>query len=270
ELTAYVRAHDLGAPLVTRYVRWLSEFISGNWGTSAVTRSAVRPAVVPRLERTFLLAAVSMAIALPLSLVLGVASARRYGSRPDISANMLLVVVSAMPEFVVGIVVLVVFAVWLGLLPPNSASLTFGPPSARIEAFALPALTLILVSIPYLTRVTRVAMREALTAPYARSATLRGIPRRSVTWNHAMRNAAVPIANAVALNLIYLLGGVIVVENLFGFPGAGQDLVEAIGNGDVITVEAIGLVMATAFVGVSIVTDLLVVYFNPRLRQTGA
>jgi peptide/nickel transport system permease protein len=113
-----------------------------------------------------------------------------------------------------------------------------------------------------------VAAREALLSGYARAATLRGVSRRSVTWRHAMRNAAVPIANAVALNFIYLLGGVIVVENLFGFPGAGQALVQAIGNGDVITVEAIGLVMAVAFVGVSVLADLLVITFNPKLKAS--
>lgn len=267
-LAAYVKAHHLGDPVLVRYVRWLGDFVSGNWGISAVTRSAVRPAVAPRLGRTFLLASFSMAISLPISLALGVALARRYGRRVDIGANLALVVISALPEFVVGIVVLIVLSVWLGVLPPNSAALAFGTFGARAQAFILPTITLVLVSIPYLTRVTRVAAREALLSGYARAATLRGVSRRSVTWRHAMRNAAVPIANAVALNFIYLLGGVIVVENLFGFPGAGQALVQAIGNGDVITVEAIGLVMAVAFVGVSVLTDLLVITFNPKLKAS--
>ena len=268
-LEAYVHSHHLGDPVLVRYVRWLRDFVAGNWGISAVTRSAVRPAVAPQLMRTFMLAAFSMAIALPISLALGVALARRYGSRSDGTVNLILVVISAMPEFVVGIVVLLLLSVWLGVLPPNSTALTFGSFGAKVQAFLMPTLTLVLVSIPYLTRVTRVAAREALLSGYARAATLRGISRRSVTWRHAMRNAAVPIANAVALNFIYLLGGVIVVENLFGFPGAGQALVEAIGNGDVITVEAIGLVMAVAFVGVSVITDLLVTYFNPKLERSG-
>jgi len=266
-LSAYVASHHLADPVLARYVRWLRDFVSGNWGVSAVTRAAVRPAVAPRLLRTFLLAAVSMAIALPISLALGVALARRYGGRTDTAVNLLLVVVSAMPEFVVGIVVLLVLSVWLGVLPPNSTALTFGGLGAKVQAFVMPTLTLVLVSIPYMTRVTRVAAREALLSGYARAATLRGVSRRAVTWRHAMRNAAVPIANAVALNFIYLLGGVIVVENLFGFPGAGEALVQAIGNGDVITVEAIGLVMAVAFVGVSVITDLLVTYFNPKLER---
>lgn len=265
-LDAYVRAHGLGAPVVVRYVRWLADFVQGNWGVSTVTQTAVRPAVVPELGRTFALAGITMLIALPLSLWLGVSMARRYGRRVDLSANVVLVVVSAMPEFVVGIVVLLIFSVWLGVLPPNSTGLVFGGASQKIQAFILPVLTLVVVSIPYLTRVTRVAAREAMLAPYARAATLRGVSRRSTTWNHAMRNAAVPIANAVALNFIYLLGGVIVVENLFGFPGAGQALVQAIGNGDVITVEAIGLVMGAAFVLVSVLTDTVVAYFNPRLH----
>ncbi len=267
-LAAYVKSHHLADPVLLRYIHWLRDFVAGNWGVSAVTRSAVRPLVAPRLLRTFLLAAVAMVIALPVSLGLGVALARRYGSRADVSVNLGLVVLSAMPEFVVGVLVLLVLSVWLGILPPNSAALAFGGAGQKVQAFVLPTLTLVLVSVPYLTRVTRVAAREALLSGYARAATLRGVSRRSVTWRHAMRNAAVPIANAIALNFIYLLGGVIVVENLFGFPGAGAALVEAIGNGDVITVEAIGLVMALAFVGVSMITDLLVIYFNPKLKAS--
>lgn len=266
-LAQYVKLHHLRDPVLLRWLRWLGDFVQGNWGVSSVTGKPVRPTVLPNLARTFVLACASMVIALPISLWLGLALARRYGRRIDTATNVGLVVLSAMPEFVVGIAVLLIFAVWLGLLPPNSAALTFGGSGARVQAFVLPVMTLVLVSIPYLTRVIRVAVREALLSGYARAATLRGVPQRSVAWRHAMRNAAVPIANAVALNFTYLLGGVIVVENLFGFPGAGQELVQAIGNGDVITVEGIGVVMACVFVGVLIVTDLLVVYFNPRLRS---
>jgi peptide/nickel transport system permease protein len=264
---AYVRSHGLGASVFVRYGRWLADFVQGNWGVSPITQTAVRPTVLPELGRTFALALITMLIALPISLWLGVFMARRYGRRLDMSLNVVLVVVSAMPEFVVGIFVLLILSVWLGVLPPNSTALEFGDLGQEVQAFILPVLTLVLVSVPYLTRVTRVAAREALLAPYARAATLRGVSRRSTTWDHAMRNAAVPIANAVALNFIYLLGGVIVVENLFGFPGAGQALVQAIGNGDVITVEAIGLVMGAAFVLISVLTDTLVAYFNPRLRS---
>jgi peptide/nickel transport system permease protein len=265
-LRAYVHSHHLSDPVIVRYGRWLGDFVRGDWGVSAVTQTAVRPSVLPELARTFELAAITMIIALPLSLWFGVALARRYGRRVDLGTNIVLVTLSAMPEFVVGIVLLLILSVWLGWLPPNSSGLVFGDFSQKVQAFILPVLTLVAVSVPYLTRVTRVAAREALLAPYARAATLRGVSRRSVTWGHAMRNAAVPIANAVALNFIYLLGGVIVVENLFGFPGAGQALVEAIGNGDVITVEAIGLVMGAAFVVVSMIADTVVAYFNPRLR----
>jgi peptide/nickel transport system permease protein len=265
-LRAYVHSHHLSDPVIVRYGRWLADFVRGDWGVSAVTQTAVRPSVLPELGRTFELAAITMIIALPLSLWFGVALARRYGRRVDLATNIVLVTLSAMPEFVVGIVLLLILSVSLGWLPPNSSGLVFGDFSQKVQAFILPVLTLVAVSIPYLTRVTRVAAREALLAPYARAATLRGVSRRSVTWGHAMRNAAVPIANAVALNFIYLLGGVIVVENLFGFPGAGQALVEAIGNGDVITVEAIGLVMGAAFVLVSVIADTVVSYFNPRLR----
>jgi peptide/nickel transport system permease protein len=120
--------------------------------------------------------------------------------------------------------------------------------------------------VPYIMRIARASAREAFGAPYVQAAVLRGLSRRRVVWDHAMRNAAVPLVNAIAINLVYLLSGVIVVENVFAFPGIGQALVAAIGNGDTITVQAIALVMGGMFVAISLAADVLVVYFNPRLK----
>src|SRR5262249_44761013 len=154
-----------------------------------------------------------------------------------------LVVINAMPEFVIGIALLVVFTVLLNVFPPESSGLAFGGLGSQVKAYALPVLTLVVVSVPYIARVTRAAAREALAAPYTRSAVLRGLGKRTVIWDHAMRSAAPAVVNAVAINAVYLIGGVIVVENLFSFPGLGQGLVQSISNSDVVTVEAIALLM---------------------------
>jgi peptide/nickel transport system permease protein len=128
----------------------------------------------------------------------------------------------------------------------------------------------VLAMVPHIARIARVSAREAFGAPFVQAAVLRGLSRRSVTWDHGMRNAAVPLVNAVAINIVYLLSGVIVVENVFAFPGIGQALVQAIGAGDVITVQAIALVMGAMFIAISLGADLLAVYFNPRLRTAAA
>ena len=109
-------------------------------------------------------------------------------------------------------------------------------------------------------------IRETLAAPYVQAAVLRGVPTRRVVWNYAVRNAAAPLIQIIALNLVYLLSGIIVVENVFGFPGIGQELVQAISTGDTITVEAIALVLGAMFIGISLAADLLVLHFTPRLK----
>ncbi|MDQ3993574.1 MAG: ABC transporter permease [Actinomycetota bacterium] len=270
QLQAYVKEHGLDKPVYVRYATWLGDFVRGDWGLSAVTNRNVREDVIPRLEKTLLLSLGALIVALPISVLIGVYMARRIGSTSDLALLITTVVFAAMPEFVVGIGLLMLFAVTLDWLPVNSTALSFGTTPEQVKAYVLPALTLVLAMVPYIVRIARGAAREALAAPYTQAALLRGLPRRTVIWDHAMRNAAVPLVNAVAINLVYLLSGVIVVENVFAFPGIGQALVQAIAQGDVLTVQAIALVMGAMFIAISLVADLLVVYFNPRLKAVTA
>lgn len=270
QLQAYVEQNSLDDPVYVRYVNWLGDFVRGDWGTSPVTGREVRDEVMPRLEKTLLLSVASLLVALPISIVLGLFMARRIGTWADLSLLIGTVVFAALPEFVVGIGLLMLFAVQLGWLPVDSTALSFGTTAEQAKAYVLPALTLVVAMVPYIARIARGAVREALAAPYTQAALLRGLPRRTVVWDHAMRNASVPLVNAVAINLVYLLSGVIVVENVFAFPGIGQALVQSIGGGDTITVQAIALVMGAMFIVISLIADLLVVYFNPRLKAASA
>jgi peptide/nickel transport system permease protein len=270
QLDAYLEEHGLDRPIYVRYGDWLSDFVRGDFGTSAVTGREVRGDVVPRLVRTLLLSLLALAIALPVSVALGVFMARRIGRWSDFLLLIGTVIVAALPEFVIGIGLLMLFAVTLGWLPVDSSAISFGDFEAQAQAYILPALTLVLAMVPHIARIARVSAREAFAAPFVQAAVLRGLSRRRVTWDHGMRNAAVPLVNAVAINIVYLLSGVIVVENVFAFPGIGQLLVQAIGGGDVITVQAIALVMGAMFIGISLAADLLAVYFNPRLRTAAA
>ena len=267
QVEVFVERHDLDKPVVARYVSWLGDVAKGDFGTSVVNNRPVRDDVMPRLGRTLLLSLLALAIAMPIGIAIGVWAAQRWGSRRDLTTSITAVVVSAFPEFVIGLLLLMVFSVTLGWLPVDSGNqLAFGDLGDKVKAYVLPTATLVIASVPFMLRNSRVAAREALVAPYTRAAVLRGLPRRHVIWGHAMRNAATPIVNAAAINLVYLLSGVIVVENLFGFPGLGQALVSAVGNGDTITVQAIALVMGAMFIAISVVADLLAVFFNPRLK----
>jgi peptide/nickel transport system permease protein len=270
QLDAFVHRYGLDRPLAVRYERWLADFVRGNWGVSFVTQRPVMPEVVPRLARSLILALAALVVSVPLSLGLAVMSARRWGTRIDLGIVLVCVILSAFPEFVIGLFLLIIFAVQIHFLPSDSAGLSFGGFWSQAEAFVLPTVTLAIAVMPYVTRIARVAARDALAAPYTQAAVLRGLKPRTVVWDHAMRNAAVPIINAVAINFVYVLSGVIIVENVFGFPGVGQALVQAVSTSDVITVQAIGLVLGTIFVATSLLADVLVVYFNPRLRTSTA
>lgn len=270
QLQAYVKQHGLDKPIYIRYGNWLGDFVAGDWGTSAVTGREVRADVLPRLGKTLLLSLVALGVALPISILVGVFMARRIGSWEDLSLLIATVVLAALPEFVVGIGLLMLFAVTLHWLPVDSTALSFGTTVEKMKAYVLPTLTLVIAMVPYIARIARGAAQESLAAPYTQAALLRGLPRRTVIWDHAMRNAAVPLVNAVAINLVYLLSGVIVVENVFAFPGIGQALVQAIAQGDTLTVQAIALVMGAMFIAISLAADLLVVYFNPRLKAATA
>jgi peptide/nickel transport system permease protein len=267
QLQAYLEERGLDRPIHERYVSWLGDFVRGDWGVSAVTNRSVREDILPRFEKTLILSLVSLLVALPVSVAIAVFMARRVGSAADFTLLIGTVVVAALPEFVVGIGLLMLFAVTLGWLPVDSTGLSFAATfEDQAKAYVLPALTLVLAMVPYIVRIGRAAAREALAAPYVQAALLRGLSRRSITWDHAMRNAAVPMVNAVAINIVYLLSGVIVVENVFAFPGIGQLLVQAIGGGDTTMVQAIALVMGAMFILISLAADFLVVYFNPRLK----
>jgi peptide/nickel transport system permease protein len=270
QLDAYLEEHGLDRPIYERYASWLGDFVRGDFGTSVVTDRPVREDITPRFMRTLLLSLVALAVALPVSVALGVFMARRIGRWSDFTLLIGIVIVAAMPEFVVGIGLLMLFAVQLGWLPVDSSAISFGTPVEQAKAYVLPALTLVLAMVPHISRIARVSAREAFGAPFVQAAVLRGLSRRRVTWDHGMRNAAVPLVSAVAINIVYLLSGVIVVENVFAFPGIGQALVQAIGGGDVITVQAIAIVMGAMFIAISFAADLLAIYFNPRLRTAPA
>lgn len=268
QLDLYIADHGLDDPLPVRYVAWLGDFVQGDWGTSLVTDRPVFGEVKPRLGNTALLAALAMLLAIPIGLATAVFMACRPGRLADVGLLAVTVVLAAIPDFVLGLGLLWLFGTKLQWLPLDSTALDYGTTSEKIQTFVLPVLTLALVSLPYCIRIGRSSAREALAAPYTQAALLRGLPRRTVLWDHAMRNAAGPILNALALSLIYLLGGVIVVETVFGIPGLGSGLVQAVLRGDTPTVQAIALVLGAMFIAITFVVDLLVIRLNPRLRAS--
>lgn len=253
-------------PLVG-YLLWSERFVRGDWGESIISQQPVTSLVVDRLQRTFLLALLAFLVAAPISLLLGLGGGKRAGSLPDVGLSVVILGLAALPEFVIGIGLLLIFSIEFALLPVTSAAILFGGPRATIDAYVLPTLTLALVAIPYMTRQIRSSVRDVIATPYVRAAALRGLSRRTLTWHHIVPTASGRVVNVLCLSLAELMAGVVVVETVFAFPGIGQELVQSINSADVTVVQATALIIGSAYIVLNFVADALVTLLNPELRR---
>lgn len=264
QLQAYVREHGLDQPFLSRYLGWLFRFVSGDWGVSATSGRDILSELLPRMIRTLILSFAAIVIAVPLAFLLTVRVLLSEAKYADDIFLVSIVVLSSLPEFLLGILVVGVLSIVIPLLPPDSTAIAFGRGLDHAKAYVLPVITLVLTTLPHLCRIAREGAIAGFLSTYTRAAVLRGLRRRQVVWSHAMRLQASTLISAVALNLIYLLGGVIVVENVFAFPGIGQQLISAIGQSDTVTVAAISMVLGTLFILVNLLADLIAAAIDPR------
>jgi peptide/nickel transport system permease protein len=260
-------ALGLEQPAWLRYLHWLGGALHGDFGTSLTSARPVGAQVLPRLGNTLLLASLAALVSVPVAVGLGLLSAMREGGVIDRLVSLLSLVTISVPEFFVGYVLTLLFAVQLGWLP--SLAVMHGGMSLaeRLAAIALPVATLVIVVLAHMLRMTRSALLAVMSAPYIEMAFLKGLPRGTVVLRHALPNAAAPIIAVVALNLGYLVVGVVVVEAVFVYPGAGQLMVDAVSKRDLPVVQACGLVFAATYVGLNTIADMLAIIVNPRLRR---
>jgi peptide/nickel transport system permease protein len=268
EALAAIRAElGLDRPAVARYADWLLGFVQGDLGRSLANRQPIAAQIGQRLGNTLFLAGVAAAIAVPLAVGLGVLAAIRRESFLDRAISILTLSTISVPEFFVGYLLILFLAVQFPVFPSLA---TVSPGMGLGESLytvALPALTLTLVVVAHMMRMTRAAVVDVLSAPYVEMARLKGLPERHVVVRHALPNALGPIATVVALNLAYLVVGVVVVEVVFVYPGMGQYMVDAVAKRDVPAVQACTLVFAATYVALNLTADLLGIVSNPRLRH---
>lgn len=266
QMDLFIRESGLDRPVAARYAAWLVDLVQGDFGTSAVTGRTVFTDVMPRLGNTLVLALLTLVVGLPLSLAVAVYMALRTGRWQDVSLMAATTILTALPEFVTGLGLILVFGVALGWLPIDSTALLFGSAFSNPGAYVLPVATMVLVTAPYTIRIARTAISESLASQHARAAILNGLSRQRILWAYAVLPAGVPIINTLALNLVYLISGVVVIENVFNFPGIGRRFVEAITTGDTVTVQAVAVLMGAMFIAINLVADLLAAFVNPKLR----
>ena len=264
-----VRARlHLDRPVWQQYATWLGGIAVGDFGQSLATEQPVSELVGSRIGNSAFLVLVAGLIAVPLSLLLGVAAAVRRDRLFDHVFTIASLVLAALPEFVIGISLILVFATQLLHLFPAVAILADDKPIwAQIDQVMLPAMTLDLAVIPYMSRIVRGSMIEVLESEYVQMARLKGLSPRRVIWRHALPNAIVPFVQVTALQLAWLAGGVVVVEFVFRFPGIGQALVDAVANRDLPVVQALTVLVGAIYVLLNVAADIATVLLTPRLRM---
>ena len=268
EVLAALRAQlGLDVPAHERYVRWLGGLVRGDLGVSSTTRLPVVDLIASRLPNSLLLAAVTALFSVPIALTLGISAAVWRGSWFDRWESTAAVTVVSVPEFLVATLAVLVFAVKLRWLPALSYVSDIQSLGQMLRAFAMPVVTLTCVIVAQMMRMTRAAVIDQLEAPYIEMVRLKGASPMRTVLAHALPNAVGPIANAVALSLSYLLGGVIIVETIFNYPGVAKLMVEGVAQRDIPLVQACTMLFCSGYLILVTLADLCGIIANPRLRH---
>ena len=264
-LNAFREKYDLNRSLPARYLSWLGGAITGDFGISLANQRPISELIGQRAANTFFLAGYAAAIAVPIAVVSGMLAALYNGSVFDRMLSSSTLAAISFPEFFIAYILILIFSVALGWFP-SLANVDPGTGlGERLYLTFLPAMTLTLIVLAYMMRMTRAAILNLLALPYIEMAHLKGMKRWRVIAVHALPNALAPIINVIALNLAYLIVGVVLVEVVFVYPGLGQILVDAVSNRDVTVVQAACLIFAATYIILNLAADILSIIANPRL-----
>lgn len=257
----------LNVPVTERYVTWISSAMRGDFGTSLQTSQEIGPILMARLGNSAVLGIITLLVAVPMSIVLGVVAAVYQGRLLDRLISGFTIVNFSLPEYVVGMLLILCFSIWLPIFPGSSLMDPGANPLERPEALVLPVAVLALGMLAYLSQFTRAGMIAALDSPYVRTAILKGLPKWVVVFKHALPNVLLPTICEIGMIFGYALGGIAVVELLFSYAGIGQLTVDAISYRDIPIIQASVLVIATMYGVGNLLADLLSISLNPRLRS---
>jgi peptide/nickel transport system permease protein len=261
----------LNQPLPVQYLNWLGDFLRGDWGISFSTNLPIFPMVMDRLRNSLILGLVTLIISVPLAVTLGIIAGLNANKPIDNTISVGSLAVVGLPEFVTGLVLIQVFSFGLrGLgLPYLPANSSIRPGTSFIEALPmliLPALTAMLVLLAYIARLTRAGVLAELKQPYVRTADLKGLPRRTVIVKHVLRNALLPTITVIAISIGWLISGLVVIENVFNYPGLGRMMIFAIDRRDLPLLQAVTMVTVFGFAIANLGADMLYGLLNPKIR----
>ncbi|PZF59667.1 ABC transporter permease [Curtobacterium sp. MCSS17_008] len=249
-----------------RYLQWLAGAAHGDFGTSLVSGEPVAPTLLTAFRNSMLVAVPAMLVGVTLSLALGVLAGVRRGRATDRVVSTVSLVVMSVPEFMVATVLVLVFAIGLPVFPAVVLRGSDATVAELLPTVWLPIIVLTLAMAAYILRTARSSTIDVMASEFVTTAELKGLSMRRVVWKHALPSALLPTLNVIALNVAWLLGGVVVVENVFNYPGMGKLMLESVSNRDLPTIEAIALLSALVYVVCNLAADLVALALDPKLR----
>ena len=257
----------LDRPVADQYLTWVTGLLHGNLGTSLEAQEPVSTLLAPKLVNSAVLVVLAAVLSIPLSIAIGAWAALKREKVFDQASSNLMLLLAALPEFVVALVLVIVFATTVFHVLPAISTV---PPGSRPwnnwVALVLPTITLVIAVAPYVSRIMRASMIEVLESDYVEMARLKGLPERTVLIRHALPNALGPVFQVIALNLAYLAGGIIVIEFVFNYAGIGSAVQEAVVNHDLPVVQALAILIAAVYVVINLLADVATILVTPRLR----
>lgn len=256
----------LDQPAATRYLHWLSGMVQGDFGSSLVSSRPVSDILAPRIFNTVMLSLYAFVLYLPLTVLPAIVQSLTRDREADHALSVVTLVLLSMPDFLIATILLLAFVIWIPVLPAISLVDETSSAWEYVRAMTLPAVTLAIVMAVYAVRMLRDNLIEVLDSDYIRMAELKGVSQLRVLMRHALPNSLVPTLNVTALNLAYLVGGVVVVEKVFSYPGFGSLLVDSLQLRDLPVIEATVMISALVYVGANLIADVAAILLNPRLR----
>lgn len=265
---AQVLRHQMGLdqPIVTQYVTWIGNILHGNLGQDLVSHEPLTHLLSSRLPVTLELTILSLGLAILIGMPLGIRAAQRPRGLADRSLTVLTIWGFSVPDFVLGLLLILVFSVTLNWLPPQEFVPFTQSPLGNLQHIVLPVMALLAPEAAYIAQTTRASMQESLQQDYVTFLRAKGIRDNTIAYRHALRNAAIPIVSVIGLQFGALLGGAIVIENVFSLPGMGKMVVDAVSSRDYPIVQGGVLVIALMFILINLATDMLYAVLNPHLR----
>ncbi len=257
----------LNEPALKRYFLWLFNIFQGDFGTALTSKRPITEILAPKIFNTLILSGCAFILYLPLSFITALLQAYYKNKNIDISLSIITLIILSLPDFIIGTIMIIVFVVVFPIFPAISLVGEYSDLSEWFMALVMPSITLALVMSVYAVRMLRDNLIEVLDSEYIFMAKLKGLSKSTVLIKHALPNAIIPTLNVTALNLGFLIGGVVIVEKIFTFPGFGNLLIDSIKFRDLPLVEATILIAAAFYIFANLLTDILSIIFNPKLRK---